>query len=331
MLIYDYSRGEFMSKKMLMCNAGYNVGSILPDGSVNVCFDRKDENLGSIFTGFEWKNELKPCDKVHCQCPLWAFDENLNARAHGKEEKNIIDWDHFFHWHITYECQMRCNYCTVTSTDKRIDTLDKLRKSKPIDVEAVMRTLDATGKRYHFSFIGGEPFMLPNMTELCAALTRKHYVSFNTNLCAMPLDFFEHVDASKVLTMHISLHIKPMEVRRLTEDFLQRAKIVHDAGVSNYYITTVAHPKLFPKIKEYTEFFGKHGIKFKLIPMLEGGFSTDGKVYPDSYTEEELAMIDAGWLDNYFPEKNAKGEKVNIKEFRPKNPDNTEHSFKENK
>lgn len=317
-----------MTKKMLNCNAGFNVGSILPDGSVNVCFDRKDENLGNIFTGFKFKETLTPCDKVHCQCPLWNFDEALNDVALGREPKKKIIWDHFFHWHITYECQMRCNYCTVTSTNKRIDTLDKLRKSEPIDVEKIIKTLDATGKTYHFSFIGGEPFMLPNMTELCAELIKKHYISFNTNLCEMPLDFFKKVDASRVLTMHISLHIKPMEVRRLTEAFLERAKIVHEAGVQNYYITTVAHPKILKEIKKYTDYFGAHGIKFKLIPMLEGGFSTEGKVYPDSYTEEELAMIDAGWLDNYFPEKNARGEDVEIKKFRPSNPENQEHSFK---
>ncbi len=130
-----------MEKKLLQCNAGMNAASVLPDGSINVCFDRKNQNLGNIYTGFKFEKTLQPCEKVHCSCPLWAFEKDLHLKAKGERYKQK-PYDVFLHYHVTYQCQMMCNYCIVTGPDKRSDTLDKLRPSKPIKLAAMKKTFD---------------------------------------------------------------------------------------------------------------------------------------------------------------------------------------------
>lgn len=306
-----------MSRTPFICNASVNAASVLPDGSVNSCWDRKDENLGNIFTGFQFKKSLIHCEKVHCACPLWAFEKELHKKAKG--EPNIErPYQAFLHWHITYECQMLCNYCIVTGPDRKTDTEDKLRKSNPVDIDAVMRTLDATGLRYYVSMMGGEPFMVPNMTGIVKRLQEKHIVGFNTNLAAMDPNFWKEVDITKLGNFHISLHAQPMERRKLVDSFIKNFQAMQASGFTNYYITAVAHPSLLARIDEYMKFWNDLGVHFKLIPMLEGGGATGGKPYPESYTEEELKLINKDWLEDYFPVNNAKNEKTEITKFRPR-------------
>lgn len=314
-----------MNTPGLICNAGVNAASVLPDGSVNTCYDRKDENIGNIFTGFKFRDKLVECRKVHCACPLWNFEQALHKKAKG-EPHDHRPYDAFLHWHITYQCQMMCNYCIVTGPDKLTDTRDKKRASPPVDIEAVMRTLDATEMIYYLSMMGGEPAMVPNIVELCKVLTQKHYVGFNTNLAALDPRFWEEVNISHLGNFHISLHIQPMERTKLTGRFIENFKAMKAAGFTKYYITAVGDPAMLARFHEYREFFAKHDIFFKVIPMIEGG-GLNGKIYPASYTKEELAIIQTDWLDNYFPQKNALSEKVQIENFVPRNPKNQEHSM----
>lgn len=313
-----------MNTPGLICNAGVNAASVLPDGSVNTCYDRKDENIGNIFTGFRFREKLVECRKVHCSCPLWDFERALHKKAKGEPHEER-PYQAFLHWHITYQCQMMCNYCIVTGPDRLTDTRDKLRQSPPVDIDAVMRTLDDTGMTYYLSMMGGEPAMVPNIVELCKVLTQKHYVGFNTNLAALDPRFWEEVNISHLGNFHISLHIQPMERRRLTERFIENFKAMNAAGFKNYYITAVGHPDMLARFHEYRDFFAKHDIFFKVIPMIEGGGATGGRIYPASYTKEELAIIQTDWLDNYFPQKNAANEKVHIEKFIPRNPNNKDH------
>lgn len=311
-------------KKTFTCNAGLSAASILPDGSVNVCYDRRTENLGNIYTGFRFRRGLVECDKLHCSCPLWAFEKELHKKAKG-EPAIERPYHAYLHWHITYECQMLCNYCIVTGPDRRTDMEDKLRKSAPVDIDAVERTLDATGMNFYISMMGGEPFMVENMTEVVKRLTRKHWVGFNTNLCAMDPGFWKEIDHSKLGNFHISLHVHPMERRKLTDRFLANYHAMVDSGFTNFNVTAVAHPHLLARIDEYRKFFGGHGIRFQLIPMLEGGGASGGKIYPESYTPEELKLIESHWLDDYFPQENALQKAPKITNFRPRSLNNADH------
>jgi len=290
-------------QKFLICNAGYNAASVLPDGTINVCFDRR-ESLGNIYRGFEFNKELVKCSLEFCDCPLWSFEKNLHAIAKGKLPPNQPAYDAFLHWHVTYNCNMFCHYCTLFPGDKKRDFKEKKNPAKPINISAMMKTLAATGKKFLISFTGGEPFLVPNMAETCAELTKKHFVCFNTNLTMLDMKLFETANIDHIGMLNISMQIQPMEKLNLTERFIEKIHTIQNIGFSRYHITVVADPVLFPKIKYYRYEFGKHGIKFKLIPMIDGGGVFQGKAYPESYTSEELELIERDWLDEYFPLNN---------------------------
>ena len=312
-----------------LCNAGVNAASILPDGSVNVCYDRQGENLGNIFSGFGFRDKLVDCKLVHCACPLWAFEKNLYQTALGNSPENSTEHQVFFHWHITYECQMMCEYCIVTGPDKLTDTRDKLRKSPPCDVDAILKTMDQMNLIGYFSLMGGETFLVPNINEVCAKLTEKHYLGANTNLCAMDPNFWKKVNVDHLGNFHISLHVGPMERKGLTQKFIENHQAMVESGFKNFYVTVVGHPEIFPKLQKYREFFGEYGIEFKIIPMIEGGLSTGGKLYPESYTEEELQHMERDWLEDYFPENKAKNVKTKIEQFRAGAPSKKNHMYLE--
>jgi MoaA/NifB/PqqE/SkfB family radical SAM enzyme len=291
--------------KFLICNAGCNAASVLPDGTVNVCFDRRDP-LGNIYSGFEFRKELVKCSSEFCDCPLWSFEKNLHALAKGKRVENIPAYDAFLHWHVTFNCNMFCHYCSLIPGDKKLDLEEKKRSAKPIDISSMMKTLEATGKKFLISLTGGEPFLVPNMAEACAELSKKHYLGFNTNLTMLDLKLFEIANIDHIGTINISMQIQPMEKLNLTDRFIEKIYAMKSIGFSRYRITVVADPALFPKIKYYRDNFGKHGINFKLIPLIDGGSVFQGKAYPESYTPEELELIERDWLEDYFPLNNTK-------------------------
>ena len=294
---------ENKKESFLLCNAGYNAGSILDDGTVNVCFDERIK-LGSIYRGFEFRSELTKCSRAFCDCPLWAFEKNLSAIAKGKKPENEPAYDAFFHWHVTYSCNMHCHYCTLFGDDKKRDKREKSAPPKPLDIDRMMKVFDSTGKTFLFSFIGGEPFMVPNMVEACAALTQKHFVCFNTNLTCMDPRLFDVVNIDHLGTLNVSLHILPMEHNGLTQKFIDNVHAMRARGFDRYLFTVVGEPALFPKLDYYREFFGRHGISFKIIPMIDGGGAYKGKPYPESYTPEELDLIERDWHAEYYPLKN---------------------------
>jgi len=170
----------------------------------------------------------------------------------------------------------------------------------------MMNTLEGTGKKFLISFTGGEPFLVPNMADACAELTKKHFVCFNTNLTVLDMKLFEIANIDHLGTLNISMQIQPMEKLHLTDRFVEKIHAMQRIGFSRYRITVVADPALFPKVKHYRDKFGEHGIRFKLIPLIDGGGVFQGKAYPESYTPEELEMIERDWLNEYFPLNNTK-------------------------
>ena len=210
---------------------------------------------------------------------------------------------------------MICHYCIVCAGDPKQDLINKRSKPKSIKIQKMIDTLDRTRHKFLISFIGGEPFLVPNMNEAAAALTKeKHTIMFNTNFTLIRPQFFELIDMKYLGGFHISCHIIPMEKRGLTKKFIENVNMMQETGHEDYYITVVAEPDVFPKLDYYKELFAKHNIYFKLIPMLDGG-GVNGKVYPGAYTEEQLELIDKDWLHAYFPDKYSKNQIAEIKDY----------------
>ena len=82
------------------------------------------------------------------------------------------------------------------------------------------------------------------------------------------------------------------------------AEFTKQAISQNVSPKTILDDGLIAGMNIIGEKFGKHGIKFKLIPMIDGGGVFKGKPYPQSYTPQELEIIEHDWLDEYYPLNN---------------------------
>ncbi|MCX5700991.1 MAG: hypothetical protein NTZ63_05570 [Candidatus Omnitrophica bacterium] len=71
---------KMFHSKGKLCNAGYNVCVVAPDGSAIPCA-RISENLGNIFDKINFKKELMKCPHELCGCPLKCYDPYLFDKA----------------------------------------------------------------------------------------------------------------------------------------------------------------------------------------------------------------------------------------------------------
>lgn len=218
-------------------------------------------------------------------------------------------------WNITSGCNLDCAYCIakiekmerkaskINSFIKKIVKLSKLNivalikylnfrffkekkgKIPRIDIPALMKTLDETGKIFRIAFTGGEPFMVPNITEACIEITKKHFISFNTNLTTGSIKkFTEHIDPKRVIFVRASLHIKELERLGLINKYIDNF-FEYKRKSFNIFAVQVAYPPLINEEEKYKHFFQEKGINITYIPF-KGNYN--GKHYPGSYTLEEI-------------------------------------------
>ena len=154
-----------------------------------------------------------------------------------------------------------------------------------IDIDKLINTLDKTGKVFRVSFTGGEPFLIPNIIEVCIELTRKHYVSFNTNL-VLPVmrEFAEVIIPDRVLNVHASLHFEELEKKNLFESYISNFKLLAGKGF-NIYAEAVAWPGSDVIAGNYRKLLAGHGIEFSFAPYI--GKLNDSE-FPDSYKAEDF-------------------------------------------
>jgi len=63
-----------------LCNAGYNVGIVSPDGDIRPCF-ASQVIIGNIYKGITFRKELVKCPFEFCKCPLKYYDPFLFQKA----------------------------------------------------------------------------------------------------------------------------------------------------------------------------------------------------------------------------------------------------------
>jgi MoaA/NifB/PqqE/SkfB family radical SAM enzyme len=204
------------------------------------------------------------------------------------------NYDVWLHWKITQRCYMGCEYCFEHHLGGR--------PLEPIDLPRLMQSLDATGKTFKISFTGGgEPFLVPNLTEVCLELAKKHYLAFNTDFCeAQVHSFLEQIDASRVLLINASCHIEAMKRRRVLDRYIENCLLAREKGIP-FALTEVGYPPLRERVGEYREIFAAHGLEL-VFNTFYG--SWEGRDYPAAYTEEEIEAfhIDRNSLDAFYPD-----------------------------
>jgi len=84
-LFYQYGK---------LCNAGYNVGIIYPNGDIRQCY-QINKSLGSIYEGIKFKDKLTRCPFKFCNCPVNMYDLSLFRKAVSEVGSYDSDWIQF--------------------------------------------------------------------------------------------------------------------------------------------------------------------------------------------------------------------------------------------
>ena len=248
-------------------------------------------------------------------------------------------YDAWLQWNVISECNLKCVYCfsrvkgrsnePVSGTDLRSSLFKKLvtasetsipavmqkirirlcernKTIAPVYISALIKALEKTGKVFRIGFTGGEPFLIPNLVEACVELTKKHFISLNTNfITGRTAEFAGKISPQRVVKITASLHIKELERLGLLGKYTDLYHLYLEKGF-RIYAQEVAYPALLGEAEGYKKYFHEKGVELKFYPF-QGYY--DGRLYPESYTSAELRSfsLDRSCLDGF----NSKGKVCN--------------------
>jgi MoaA/NifB/PqqE/SkfB family radical SAM enzyme len=188
-------------------------------------------------------------------------------------------YDAWLHWSVSDQCIMNCDYCSSGRGVTR-------GPRTSIDIQKLIATLDRTDKIFRIGISGGgEPFLVPNLVEACIELSKKHYLSFNSNFAEKRVrEFIEKIDPQKVIYIIASCHIKALERRNLLETFINNFLLAKEKGINIRAVEVAYHP-IINEIDKYRKLFASKGIQ---LDFNEFCGRYNDKDYPKAYTDEEL-------------------------------------------
>ena len=167
-------------------------------------------------------------------------------------------------WILTERCNLNCYYC-LQNADTRKAECGHVDYSF---IEDIDRTL-------LFHLTGGEPFLVPNLNELCNSIEYKgHYISMNTNLTLPVNKFIDQVRSDRFLFINASVHYPYRELHM--EPFIRHYKELREAGFF-VYSTVVMIPDEFEKIADFIRKYQSRDLI--LLPKLMRGIE-HGRRYP---------------------------------------------------
>ena len=196
--------------------------------------------------------------------------------------KGDVPFEAWLHWIVNDKCNFYCSYCVAGNSWKVGDY-------EEIDVPKVLKTLERDGRTFLVRFTGGgEPFLVSNLVELSLALSKKHYLGFNTNLISKRIgQLVERVDPQKIWNIVASLHFAELERQGLEARFIKQGRMLLDAGIATLFYG-VAYPGIIAEFSAYRDRYLSQGIPVEMLPYI-GTF--EGKEYPLSYTADEIELF----------------------------------------
>jgi len=200
---------------------------------------------------------------------------------------------------------LECNYCEATQSGANPSEL--YTKTYPFNISALKNTLNDSNKIYRINFTGGEPFLVPNIVEACIELTKKHFISFNTNLTSKKVkEFAEKINPERVLFINASCHIKELERMNLLSRYIHNFLLCKNRGF-NIGAIEVGYPPLLKESDKYKKKFLEKGIELTFWVYV-GTYK--GKFYPDSYNEKEREIL--GLTEKYIEWFHQYGKLCNV-------------------
>jgi organic radical activating enzyme len=169
----------------------------------------------------------------------------------------------------------------------------KFLPTKKIPIRQVLQTLNNLQKKIHLTLSGGEPFLVPNLTDFIIQLTQAgHFVSIITNLTSPQIKKFiqtipKQIAPEKIIFILASFHFRELSKKKLIPDFFHTIKEIKQKGVI-ISVQEVAHPMLLNSVKTIKQIFQEQNVDMTFAPF--NGFY-QGKTYPKSFTDEELEIF----------------------------------------
>lgn len=205
---------------------------------------------------------------------------------------NEIKYDAWLNWSLTELCQLNCEYCFSNQNFLNKPCLRFLNKIKkrvdkvePIDAIKASKVLADTGLIYVIGIVGGgEPFLVPNIVELCVELSQIHYLTVVSNFVSPSVrHFIDTIPPEKVTSIVASLHIEELETMSLTDVFINNVRLAKEKGF-RIAVHTTCYPPVINSIEDYKKIFNSMGVRFEVRPYI-GKYKN--KNYPAAYTEED--------------------------------------------
>ena len=178
-------------------------------------------------------------------------------------------------WILTERCNLNCYYCLQNADTRKAEC-------GPVDYSFV----DNLNKSVLFHLTGGEPFLVPNLNDLCNTLESKgHHISMNTNLTLPVSKFVKEVRPDRFLFINASVHYPYRKLHM--EPFMRHYRQLQEAGFF-VYATVVMIPDEFEKIADFIREYHSQGLI--LLPKLMRGVER-GQRFPDAYSNEQNAIM----------------------------------------
>lgn len=206
------------------------------------------------------------------------------------------EYTRWLHWNITRFCNFNCEYCFSYSPYKKGEIIS-------VDIDKIIKNLNDFDEIFRISFTGGEPFLVKNFIELCIKLSKKHFLSFNTNLTNSLINLFiNEIEPEKVLKIDASFHYSQLLKKNLLGRYINNYALLKEYSF-NVSSEQVAYPGLMNKIAEINKISGENNLNLKFVPFF-GKYNE--KIYPQSYTEEEISMfnLDLKMLNKFYQKGN---------------------------
>lgn len=188
-----------------------------------------------------------------------------------------------YFWMVMGRCNYRCPYCVYG-----LVPFDRRKVGYYFSADQWVSGWKRLYERYgegNIILTGGEPTLYPGFDEMVLALNQWYWLAFDTNLSWEKdklADFLRRADPKKV-RFEISFHPSQTE----TEPFLEKARMIHDAGFG-YINRLVSYPALLPRLDEFREAFAARGLTFVVNPF-QGEY--EGRQYPQAYSDADRRLI----------------------------------------